>query len=176
MRSVRWLGIGVFALGACGGRQRQALAEQQAFECKDRSVSYVAAHHLGGSELGVQMDCAEAGPRIKRWRIDGQGTRQEDARSMTPGEFDKVWREIDGSGWAYLKDCENGTLGADDPVFAFSIHDDQQQAAFKCQSQSMPYPYNTIVDPLDVAATKGGQLGDPEPEDLKQYDQKDMQK
>ena len=32
----------------------------------------------------------------------------------------------------------------------------------------MPYPYNTIVDPLDLAAQQGrGQLGDPEPAELK---------
>jgi hypothetical protein len=163
-------------LGACGGAQRQADAEQQQFECRDRVVSYVATHHLAG-EVGVQMDCVEAGPRLKRWRVDKQGTREEDTRGMTPGEFDKVWREIDGSGWAFLKDCENGTLGKHDPVFVFDVKDDEQKGTFQCQSTSMPYPYNTIVDPLDAAAHKGRkQLGDPEPDDLKQFEKKDMQK
>lgn len=169
--------IGLAATAGCGARQNQANAEQQQFLCKDRAVGYIATHHLAGSEIGVQMDCAEAGPRLQRWRVDKQGSREEDSRSMTPGEFDKVWREIDGSGWAFIKDCENGTLGEKDPVFVFAVKDDQQQATFKCQSQSMPYPYNTIVDPLDVAAQKGrGQLGDPEPAELKQYEHKDKQK
>ena len=174
MRSLVVLGLGLLA--ACGARQRQATAEQQEFTCKDRLVSYVVSHHMGGDEVGVQMDCGE-GPRIKRWRIDKQGTRIDDARSMTPKEFDKVWGEISGSGWEYLKDCGNGTAGERDPIYVFDIKDDQNKATFQCQSQSMPYPYNTIVDPLDVAAQSGrGQLGDPEPEDLKKYDKKDLQK
>ena len=54
---------------------------------------------------------------------------------------------------------------------------DQNKATFQCQSTSMPYPYNTIVDPLDVAAQSGrGQLGDSEPEELKKYDKNDKQK
>lgn len=164
-------------LAACGGRQRAATAAQQQFECKDRYVSYIATNHLGGGEIGVQIDCAQVGPRMKRWRIDRAGNRLEDARGMTPGEFDETWRAVDGSGWAYLKDCENGTAGKHDPIYVFDMHDDEQKNSFQCQSQSMPYPYNTIVDPLDVAAQKGGtQLGDPEPAELKKFDKKDLQK
>ena len=160
----------------CGARQRQATDEAQDFTCKDRLVSYVVSHHMGGDEVGVQMDCGK-GPAIKRWKIDKKGTRIDDARSLTPREFDKVWSEINGSGWENLKDCANGTGGDRDPIYVFDIKDDQNKASFQCQSQSMPYPYNTIVDPLDVAAQSGrGQLGDPEPEDLKQLDKKDMQK
>lgn len=172
----RWL-VAIALVSACGSRQKQAAEEAQDFDCKDRIVSYIATNALGGSELGVQMDCQEAGPRIKRWRIDRQGNRLEDTRGVTPGEFDDVWRQIDGSGWAYLKDCGNGTSGEKDPIYVFDVKDDQQKATFQCQSQSMPYPYNTIVDPLDVLANaKTGQLGDPEPEDLKKYDKKDKQK
>ncbi len=167
----------VLGLAACGARQRQANDEAQEFVCKDRLVSYVVSHHMGGDEVGVQMDCSK-GPAIKRWKIDKKGTRIDDARSLTPREFDKVWSEINGSGWENLKDCGNGTGGDRDPIYVFDIKDDQNTASFQCQSQSMPYPYNTIVDPLDVAAQSGrGQLGDPEPEDLKKaFDKKDMQK
>jgi len=174
MRSL--LSILVLGLGACGGRQQQATVEQQDFNCRERLVSYVVSHHMGGDEVGVQMDCND-GPRIQRWRIDKQGTRIDDARSLTPGEFDRVWSELSGSGWENLRDCANGTGGDRDPVYVFDIKDDQNKATFQCQSQSMPYPYNTIVDPLDVAAQSGrGQLGDPEDDDLKKLDKKDLQK
>jgi hypothetical protein len=161
-------------VAGCGGAQKeQAMREAQDFACKDRIVSYVVSHHMGGDELGVQMDCAEAGPRIKRWRVDKNGTRQDDAHALTPGEFDKVWREVDGTGWPNLKDCANGTAGKQDPVYVFDIKDDQNQATFQCQSMSMPYPYNGIVDPMDVAAQSGrGQLGDPEPAEAKALDKK----
>ncbi len=169
--------IGIVALGivGCGpSRQQRASAEQEHFECKDRLVSYVVSGHMGASELGVQMDCSE-GPRIKRWKVDKVGARVDDARAMRPGEFDRVWREIDGTGWANMKDCENGTGGKQDPVYVFDVKDDVNKATFQCQSRSMPYPYNGIVDPLDVAAQQGrGQLGD-EPESLKALDKKTPQ-
>lgn len=161
-------------LVACGGGHKPVADETASgFQCKARAASYIAAHHMGGSEIGVQMDCAEAGPRIKRWRSDKAGTRQEDARSMTPAEFDKVWNEIDGTGWANLKDCTNGTGGKEAPVYQFDIKDDQNTGSFSCQSVQQPYPYNDIVTPLDQAAAAGkGQLGDDEPAELKALDKK----
>ncbi len=167
----------VLLLGGCGARQSQANREMQSFACKDRGVNYTVTHHMGGSELGVQMDCSEAGPRIKRWKVDDKGTRQEDARGMTPSEFDDVWAQIAGVGWENLKNCTNGTEGKNDPLYKFAIKDDQNSNAFECQSVSMPFPYNSLVDPLDVAAQRSGkQLGDDEPTELKKYEKKDQQK
>lgn len=161
MRSA-WLVL----LVACGpSRQQTARAEMENFDCKDRLISYVVSGHMGASELGVQMDCAE-GPRIKRWKVDKAGQRQEDTRPMTPGEFDKVWTQIAGTGWENLKDCGNGTGGKHDPVYVFDIKDDQNKASFQCQSVTAPYPYNGLVDPLDTAAQQGrAQLGDDDPGD-----------
>lgn len=166
------------ALGACGGARRDQIErEAQRFDCRGRRASYTVAHHMADDEIGVQIDCADAGPRIKRWRTDKKGKRQEDARALTPGEFDKVWREIDGTGWPYLHDCGNGTGGRHDPIYMFDIKDDQNTAAFQCQSQSMPYPYNDLVDPLDLAAQAGRrQLGDDEPAEMKAIDRKDKQR
>lgn len=156
---------------ACGGAQRDVAREAARFDCRSRSASYVAKRHMAGDELGAQIDCAEAGPQIKRWRIDKAGTRLEDAHGLTPGEFDAIWKEIDGTGWPNLRDCTNGTGGKLDPVYVFDIKDDQNQASFQCQSQSMPYPYNDLVDPLDLAAEHGRkQLGDDEPAAIKARD------
>jgi len=162
----------LIVLAACGARQKQALAEQEDFQCKDRLISYVVSGHMAASELGVQMDCAD-GPKIKRWKVDKQGKRVDDVRVMTPGEFDKVWREVDGTGWVNLKDCENGTGGKHDPIYVFDIKDDQNKSSFQCQSQTAPYPYNGLVDPLDVAAQQGRpQLGDDEPAEAKALEKK----
>ncbi|HSK03116.1 MAG TPA: hypothetical protein VK932_17815 [Kofleriaceae bacterium] len=159
---------------ACGaGAREQARREAQDFDCRDRSVSYTASGHISGDEIGVQMDCAAAGPRILRWKTDRTGNRVEDAHSLPPSEFDRVWREIAGTGWENLKDCTTGTLGKQDPVYVFDVRDDQHQASFQCQSLTMPFPYNGLVDPLDRAAQRGrGQLGDEEPADLKELEQR----
>lgn len=169
---------GVCLAGGCGaGAREQAQREAQDFRCRDRSVGYTATGHIAGQEIGVQMDCAEAGPRLKRWKIDKGGGRVEDARSLTPGEFDRIWRDIAGTGWENLKDCTTGTLGKQDPIYKFDVRDDQNQASFSCQSTTLPFPYNGIADPLDVAAQRGrGQLGDDEPADLKALEQKAKQK
>ena len=123
------------------------------------------------------MDCETKGPQVTRWRVLRDGTRVEDARAMTPTEFDDVWRQVAGSGWENLTDCTNGTLAEGDPVYVFDVRDDQNTAVFKCQSQTVPYPYTALVDPLDMAAHRGrGQLGDLEPDELKQYEHKDRQR
>lgn len=160
------------AVAACGGGAReQARREAQSFDCKDRAVSYTASHHMAGDEVGVELDCAAAGPRLRRWKVDKTGTRTSDARSMTPSEFDRVWRDIAGTGWENLKDCTTGTLGKHDPVYVFAIRDDQNQASFQCQSTTLPFPYNGLADPLDVAAQRGRrQLGDDEPAELKELE------
>jgi hypothetical protein len=72
-----------------------------------------------------------------------------------------------------MRDCTNGTAGKRDPIYVFNLKDDQNQSSFQCQSRSMPFPYNNIVDPLDLAAQQGRrQLGDDEPAELKAHDHK----
>jgi hypothetical protein len=167
----------MLVLVGCGPSARDlAMREAVDFQCRDRLASYVATKHLGGDEVGVQMDCGEKGPRIKRWRMDKQGKRIGDEHAMSPSEFDSVWRELDGTGWANLRDCGNGTGGARDPIYTFDVKDDQNKATFQCQSRTMPFPYNSIVDPLDVAAQRNQkQLGDDEPADLKALEKKQKQ-
>jgi len=150
----------VVGLTGCGGSRAHVENEREPFQCKERTVSYMAAKHISGDEIGVLMDC-KGGPQIKRWRTDKLGKRQEDAHPITPSEFDRVWKEIDGTGWPNLKDCENGSLEKSDPVYQFDIKDDQNSASFSCQTRVMPYPYNDITDPLDLLSQQGrSQLGD----------------
>lgn len=165
-------------LVACGPSAKEAAQRDRvSFACKDRVASYVASHHMAGDEVGVQLDCANDGPRVKRWKTDRAGKRTEQVIPLTPSEFDETWRQIDGTGWPNMKDCTNGTGGPNDPTYVFDVKDDQNTASFSCQSRSMPYPYHDIVDPLDtVGQSHKGQLGDDEPEELKKFDKRDMQK
>jgi hypothetical protein len=142
------------ACASCGGNQKHASDEDQ-FACRDRSASYLATKTMAGDEIGVQIDCAQAGPRITRWHTDKTGKRDEDTHVLSPGQFDKIWSEIDGTGWPNMHDCENGDGGKRDPVYVFNIQDDTNKASFSCQTRVMPYPYNDITDPLDLAAQQG---------------------
>lgn len=166
----------VIALAACGGAHKQVADDSASFNCKDRAAAYTATMPRG-NQVGVEMDCAEAGPRVKRWRVDKDGNRQDDTHAISAAAFEKVWAEVDGTGWQNLHDCPNGSLAKSDPVYQFAIKNDEAQAAFKCQTLQMPYPYNDITDPLDLAANQGQkQLGDDEPSDAKALDQKDKQR
>jgi hypothetical protein len=170
MNRVVLLGV----LVACGGTNKQVQREQQAFDCKDRYATYIVVGDISGDERGVQLDCAEAGPRIKRWKTDKNGKREEDSRNVTPGQFETAWTQIQGTGWENLHDCANGTLGKRDPVYQFDIKDDQNKASFSCQTREVPYPYFDITNPLDQLAMQGvKQLGGDVPDDL---DQKDKQR
>ena len=136
-------------LAACGGTNKQVQREQQAFDCKDRYATYIVVGDISGDERGVQLDCADAGPRIKRWKTDKTGKHVEDSRNITPGQFDTAWTQIQGTGWENLKDCSNGSLGKRDPVYQFDIKDDQNKASFSCQTREVPYPYFDITNSLD---------------------------
>ena len=164
----------MLVIAACGGAQHeQIMREQVDFQCKDRIASYVASHAMAGDEVGAQLDCKPEGPRVKRWRIV-KDKRDEQTIPITPAEFDKAWKEINGTGWENLKDCTNGTTGKRDPLYVFDVKDDQNSASFSCQSTSMPYPYNDILDPIDaLGVAHKGQLGDDEPSDAKRLDRKD---
>jgi len=173
---MRWLLVSC-ALAACGGQNDQIRREQEAFACKDRYAAYQAVKHISGDEIGVQVDCAEAGPRIKRWKTLKSGQHLEDTHGLTPGEFDKIWSQIDGTGWPNLRDCANGSLQKSDPVYQFDIKDDQNKASFSCQTRDVPYPYFDITNALDLAASQGRpQLGDDETPEMKAIDKKDKQR
>lgn len=164
------------AAAACGGPQRGEGSGEQ-FACKDRSASYMATKHISGDEIGVLIDCAQAGPRIKRWKQDKVGKRDEDVRFITPKQFDDTWREIAGTGWENLKDCDNGSLDKKDPVYVFDIKDDENKSSFQCQTREVPYPYFDITNALDLIANQGRkQLGDDEPGEAKALDHKDKQR
>lgn len=161
-------------LAGCGGTNKQVQREQQAFDCKDRYATYIVVGDISGDERGVQLDCADAGPRIKRWKTDKTGKHVEDSRNITPSQFDTAWTQIQGTGWENLKDCSNGSLGKRDPVYQFDIKDDQNKASFSCQTREVPYPYFDITNSLDQLAMQGvQQLGGDVPDEL---DQKDKQR
>jgi len=148
---------------ACGGATKATRTVDASFACRGRTAGYTATHHIGG-DLGISIDCAEVGPRLKVWRADAKGDRREDARSMTASEFEAVWKEIDGTGWPNLRDCGNGSLDKRDPLYTFAVKDDERAATFHCQTRVVPYPYNDIADPLDRAAAQSSSApGDDEP-------------
>ncbi|MEZ4401790.1 MAG: hypothetical protein R3B06_17310 [Kofleriaceae bacterium] len=146
--------IAAVVVVGCGNPNRAELAANRQFDCRDRSASYVVVGSLVANELGVQLDCRDAGPRLLRWTVDRDGTRDEQTFSLGVREFDRLWDKIDGSGWHYLRDCD-GTGGAADPIYNFDVTDWNGTGSYACQTAGeLPFPYNVVVDQLDLAAAE----------------------
>ena len=69
------------ALAACGNPYKAELERNRNFECNDRAASYMVVGSLVAAELGVLLDCREAGPRIVRWTVDGASAENPANRS-----------------------------------------------------------------------------------------------
>lgn len=149
-------GVGIAAAlaagAACGGGQRGGGGDGGDFDCRDRWASYLVVGSLAGPELGVAMDCGEVGPRLRRWVVGKDGTRDEHARSMTPGEFDDIWGRVEGAGWRFLEDCDSDAAPTD-PIYTFDVKDWNGTVSFSCAGRgALPFPYGGLVDELDQAA------------------------
>ena len=142
------------ALFGCGNPNRAELERNRNFDCRDRSASYLVVGGLVAAELGVMLDCRDAGPRVVRWTVERDGTRAEHTASLSVTEFERVWEKIDGSGWRYLKDCD-GTGQDGDPIYNFDVTDWNGTGTFACQhAGQLPFPYYVMTDQLDVLAAE----------------------
>jgi hypothetical protein len=153
----RFLLLAVIA--GCGPKPEAEPASWANFQCNDRKAAYFVVGSMSGKESGVELDCDKSGPRISRYVVDKGGTKAEDARAITPGEFDASWTRIDGAGWRNLGDC-SGDKGKNIPVYQFDISDDEGKASFECDALHPGFPYDSIVQELDdLAATIQGDVG-----------------
>jgi hypothetical protein len=152
MRRMAWI-VAAWSAGACGGKQHGGGDDDtRLFDCKERQAEYIVVGSMAGEELGVALDCASAGPRVRRWRVEKDGTREDAAHSLTPGEFNDIWGRIQDTGWANLHDCSGATKSGD-PVYTFDVKDWQAKGSFSCSGRgALPFPYSTLVDELDQAA------------------------
>jgi hypothetical protein len=150
----------IAAVASCGGARRRGASGDGGFDCRDRWASYLVVGSLAGAELGVAMDCGQIGPRLRRWVVGKDGTRDEHARSMSPGEFEDVWGRIEGAGWRFLEDCD-ADAAPTDPIYTFDVKDWNGSVSFTCAGRgALPFPYGGLVDELDqAAATLQGERG-----------------
>ncbi len=144
---------------ACGGKQTTTTrADLENFDCKERRAAYVATGTFAGREVGVVIDCAERGPRVKKWRLLGEGDdRKTIEHSLTPGEFDTLWEKLESTGWRQLEDCDNPDAVEGDPEYKIGIKDHALAVAVTCAGKELPFPYNRLVNELDLKVAEYGE-------------------
>ena len=145
------------ALG-CGGSQNQGVSEDvRNFECANRRVAYIATGHFAGPEVGVVIDCAERGPRIKRWVvIDDSGGKETGEHSLTVRQFNDLWEKVDSTGWQNLSDCDNPDAGEGDPAYKFGIQDQNGSVSLACDGKQLPFPYDRLLNEIDLLVAEHG--------------------
>lgn len=142
---------------ACGGKARGSgeSMSQDEFQCKDRRVAYIVTGSFAGPELGVIIECEGRGPRISKWHVlSSEGDKKTMDHSLTPEEFDTLWEKIESTGWRNLGDCNNPEAVEGDPVYKIGIKDDSMSVSMTCEGKELPFPYNRLVNELDLKAAE----------------------
>ncbi len=150
-----------FACSKQGGNTANSRDLSQ-FECNDRRAEYMVAGGFGAEEAGISMVCDGENPRIQKWRVE-EGERSESTNELTAEQFDDVWKKIDSTGWRHLgEDCNNAQAESDDPAYVIDVGDHAKNNSFSCEGKTLPFPYDRIVNELDLrAAGFGDQDGSP---------------
>jgi hypothetical protein len=145
------------ALTACAGSSKSSSKTNKQelvdFECNQRRAEYTVTGGFAAAELGISMKCTDTGATITRWTVDTAGTKKQKQSSMEVGVFDAYWKRIEASGWQQMKNCDY--IGdKNDPVYQYELADRSDRVDFSCQAkrQSLPFPYDSLVNELETAA------------------------
>lgn len=149
----------LLALSASCAKQqgsKSASRDLSQFECNDRQAEYMVAGGFAADEAGIIMQCDGEDPRIVKWRLEG-GQRVENANPLSAQQFDEVWTRVDSTGWRHLdEECVNPQGEADDPVYVIDVGDSGTSTSITCQGKTLPFPYDRIVNELDLRAAGFG--------------------
>lgn len=145
-------------LAGCHGKKGAApVMDDPNFNCADRRIAYIATGGFAGPEVAVVADCAESGPRIKKWIVmDDAGTRKDGAHSLTGGEFDDLWEKIESTGWRNLGDCDQTEAREGEPLYRFSVANNQVNKDLLCAGKVLPFPFDRIANELDLLTAEYG--------------------
>lgn len=151
-RSGSLLALVLVAAGCGGGQEQVATAESsEGFRCKERVVEYVVAGGFAAEKLGITIACSDAGASLVKWRMsDGDETRSQHALAIS--EFEALWERIESTGWRQLVSCDNPAAAEGDPVYAFHVSDHSHEARVTCAGKQLPFPYDRLVNELDLKA------------------------
>ena len=151
-------------LAACTAPQkrRSSPGSSEPFECNSRRAEYLVVGGFVAPEAGISMVCDGSGPRIITWRTEAGDNRVESTHALSTDQFESTWEQIDSTGWRFLeKDCGNPKKKGE-PIYTIGIGDHATQVDLVCVGKELPFPYDRLVNELDLrAAGFGDDAGDP---------------
>jgi hypothetical protein len=152
----RVVALAFVAATACGGGSQTGRSMERVtdFECRERRVEYLLAGGFVALEAGVSVTCKGDTVSLKTWRVtDKAGTTHRKSHALSQVEFDELWAKIESTGWRNLGDCDNPEAGDGDPLYVIDIGDIDYNVSLNCQGKGeLPFPYNRLVNELDLKA------------------------
>lgn len=159
MRAARRIGplVAALALAAgCGGGAKNTQTDDddeiEQFKCNGRRGEYLVVGGFVAAELGIRIECEGDHPILTKWTVDDDGERDESEHVIGRANFNEIWRAFEDAGWRNLADCMNTAAKDDDQVYTFEVRNDDAQVTFVCQGKQLPFPFDRLVNALDVAA------------------------
>lgn len=144
-------------LFACGPKSGGTLERDLSqFECNDRMMAYMVAGGFGAEEAGVTVQCDNKNPRLTKWRLE-EGERTEATHYLSGEQFDTLWKHVDSTGWRHVdQDCKNPEASDGDPAYLIEVADHAMNVTLNCDGTTLPFPYDRIVNELDLRAAGFG--------------------
>jgi hypothetical protein len=159
-RRLRLAGVALVAgLASCGGgpKKGHAAYDLSQFECNDRQVEYMVAGGFVATEAGIRMECKGNKPRITRWRLEDSGKRSSSTFDLSGEQFDATWEKVDAAGWRFLDaQCDNPSSSDGDPVYSIDVGDATSSVQLMCTGKELPFPYDRLINELDLRAAGFG--------------------
>ncbi len=145
-------------LAGCGpkGDSSSLNRDLSQFECNDRRVAYMVAGGFAAEETGITIECDGENPRLTSWRSD-DGERSAKTSRLSGEQYDAVWKAVDSTGWRFVEqDCKNADAKDGDPAYIIEVADHAQNVTLNCEGTTLPFPYDRIVNELDLRAVGMG--------------------
>jgi hypothetical protein len=142
----------VVALAACGPKAAARDPRPVDFKCNGRSASYNAVGTLMYQQVDITLSCERDLPKVVQTFLSDEGTEQVRSGVIPVSSWEQSWSNFTNAGWRNLQDCVNPSAGAREPLYTFSVADSDYQNTFTCQGNSLPFPYDTLLQALDSAA------------------------
>lgn len=150
---------------ACGGAQGgsgRGPDDLSQFSCDERRAEYMVAGGFVAAEAGVTVECSGNDPRLTKWRMDESGARDSSTHRLTSSQFEDFWRRIDSTGWRYLDgSCANPNAAQSDPLYTIVVADHASNRTYTCAGRTLPFPYDRLVNELDLRAAGLGDTDAP---------------
>lgn len=154
----------ILLAAGCGGRAAGAPASDPGaadFECNGRRAEYMVVGGLVAPEAGVTMDCGPS-PRLVKWRSEAGQEQIRSTHALTAEQFDSTWEKIDATGWRFLARTCPGVAAKARPIYTIDVGDSATSVSLSCAGVELPFPYDRLVNELDLrAAGFGDDAGSP---------------